>query len=207
MTEHEVIWKLNELLTNGINSESEAMHFVVEVRKVLEHQKAKAKYQYLTFHCDWAVHAELKGPMAQSILRQFDAANPHLKAGVELHDLPPPLRREVEGISKMRYFGNELESFSKSNGLPFLDSTRPDGWSHFLHLYVGIVENCPLVMSAKHGGASVASVTLKTELAEKRVHGERLYKVTWVVADKNGKSGEIYVINSFSARPRATSYP
>ena len=55
-------------------------------------------------------------------------------------------------------------------------------------------------MSANNGGASVASVTLKTELTQKRIHGETLYKVTWVVQDKNGKSGKIFVINSFSQR-------
>jgi hypothetical protein len=207
MTQHEIIWKLNELLTGGIDSESEAMYFVVELRKVLEHQGKKSAYQYLTFHCDWAVHAKLQGPTAQSILRHFDAANTHFKSGVELHDLPLPLRREVEGISKMRYFEKELEGFSKDNGLPPLHHTRPDGWPNFLHHYVKIVENCPLVMSAKDSGASIASVTLKTELARKRIHGETFYKVTWVVKDKSGETGEVYVINSFSARSRSASQP
>ena len=205
MTERELIWKLRELLADGINSESEAMHFVVEVRKVLEHQDAKAAYRYHTFHCDWAVHTKLRGPMTQSILRHFDAANIHLKTGVELHDLPRALRREVDGISKMRFFEEELEGFSKENDLPTLDSIRPDGWPHFLHSYVRIVENCPLVMAAENDAASVASVTLKTELAKRRVRGEMFYKVSWIVNDKNGKSGEIFVINSFSPQPRPAS--
>ncbi len=207
MTEREIIWKLNELLTEGINSESQAMHFVVELRKVLEHQGAKSTYKYLAFHCDWAVHTKLQGPTAQSILRYFDAANVHLKTGVELHDLPLPLRTEVEGISKMRFFAKELERFSKDNNLPSLDHTDPDGWPHFLHLYVKIVENCPLVVSAKDCGGSVASLTLRTELARKRIYGETFYKVTWVVQDNNGKSGEIYVINSFSTPSRSASRP
>ena len=176
---------------------------MVELRKVLEHQGTKPDYEYLTFHCDWAVHTKLEGRMAQNILRRFDAANSHLKTGVELHDLPLPLQREVEGISKMRYFKEELKRFSKDNDLPSLDSSRPDGWPHFLHLYVKIVENCPLVMSARISGTTVANVTLKTEVARKQVHGETLYKVTWVVQDKNGKSEEIFVINSFSTRPRS----
>ncbi|MGB6402341.1 MAG: hypothetical protein WBF26_05800, partial [Candidatus Sulfotelmatobacter sp.] len=82
---------------------------MVEVRKLLEQQDAKKTYRFLTFHCDWALHAELDGTTAQEILKQFDAANIHLKKGVELEELPLELRLEVERISKMEYFERELE--------------------------------------------------------------------------------------------------
>jgi len=39
------------------------------------------------------------------------------------------------------------------------------------------------------------------ELANQTLENEILYKVTWTVSDKNGLSGDIFVINSFSLTP------
>jgi hypothetical protein len=148
MTQPAIIAKLDTLLAKGITSEAEALYLMVEVRKLLEQQQAKKQYEYLTFHCDWAVHPTLKGPTTQKILEQFDAANIQLKTGIELRALPDVLRAEVDRISKMKYFENQLEGFLSANGLPSIDETRSDGWIHFVHLYAKIVEDCPLVITA-----------------------------------------------------------
>src|SRR5262249_12881286 len=134
MTQSAITAKLEVLLANGIATEADALYLMVEVRKLLEQQQAKKQYEYLTFHCEWAVHQTLTGPTAQKILEQFDAANIHLKTGVGLHDLPGMLRMEVDRISKMRYFEDQLGGFLKANALPTLDETRSDGWIHFVHL-------------------------------------------------------------------------
>jgi hypothetical protein len=178
---------------------------LAETRKLLEQQDVKKRYEYLTFHCDWALHAKLTGSAAQRILKLFDDANVHLKAGAELEQLPGLLRMEIERISKMDYFERELQSFLKTNGLPTLESTRPDGWVHFLHLYTKIIEDSPLVMAAKNSSATVASVTLRVDLAKRAKYGEVWFQVWWIIQDKNGQSGQIVVINSFSARRAALS--
>lgn len=108
---------------------------------------------------------------------------------------------EIDRISKLRYFEQQLESFLKNNGMPTLESTRADGWIHFVHLYAQIVEDCPLVMTAK--SATIASVTLEMELAKRVEHGEVFFKVRWIIQDKVGRTGEIFVINSFSQSPVA----
>jgi hypothetical protein len=202
MTHSAIIAKLQVLLAKGITTEADALYFMVEIRKLLEQQKAKKQYDYLTFHSDWAVHPTLTGPTAQKILEQFDTANIHLKMGVHLSDLPGSLRMEIERISKMRYFEEQLEGFLKANGLPTLEMTRADGWIHFVHLYAKIVEDSPLVMTAKKSG-TVATVTLKMDLAKpsKQDGGDMWFKVRWIIQDNNGLSGEIYVLNSFSLNP------
>jgi hypothetical protein len=136
-------------------------------------------------------------------LEQFDAANIHLKTGVELHDLPGSLRMEIDRISKMRYFEEQLEGFLNANGLPTLEGTRSDGWIHFVHLYAKIIEDCPLVMTAKNRSASIASLTLKMDLAKasKQDGGDIWFRVRWIIQDKNGLSGEIFILNSFSVSP------
>ncbi len=168
-------------------------------RKLLEQQQAKTQFRYLTFHCDWTVHAQLEGPTAESILDKFDAANLQLRRNVRLQDLPPELRREVELVSNMERLRNELTEFMNANGLSSLEKTRSDAWSHFLQLYTKVVEDCPLVMSAKkHPRTTVEKVTVHIQLATQPVESEMLYKITWRVHDRNGQSGEIFVINSFS---------
>jgi hypothetical protein len=204
MTQPAILAKLEILLAKGIKNEADALYLIVEVRKLLEQQQAKKRYEYLTFHCDWALHATLEGATAQKILKLFDAANIHLRTGVELDDLPGLLRMEIERISKMSYFEDQLEGFLKGNGIPTLARTRSDGWIHFLHLYAKIVEDCQLVMTAKNKSATIASVTLKMDLARASIRdgGDWWFKVKWIIQDKNGLSGEIYVLNSFSRSPR-----
>ena len=77
------VGKLDLLLSTGIATEAHALQLMVLVRKLLELQNAKRRYEYLTFHCDWALHSKLEGTTTQKILRLFDAANGYLKAGVE----------------------------------------------------------------------------------------------------------------------------
>jgi hypothetical protein len=86
------------------------------------------------------------------------------------------------------------------NGLPSLDVSRPDGFAHFLHLYAEVIEDCPLVMSAKNTTASVDNVTIRVDFAKASPAdgGEMFYRVNWIVSDKNRQSGNISVINSFS---------
>ncbi len=204
MTQLQIVAKLEMLLNIGITNEAEALYLMVAVRKLLEHQQAKKQYEYLTFHCDWALHPKLEGPTAQKILKMFDAANIHLKTGVELRKLPLDLRTEIDRISKMKYFEDELERFLRANGLPSMDTARPDGWVHFEHLYSKVIEDSPLmVMTSRNASATIDSVTLKVDLARapKQHGGDMWFKVRWIIQDKNGLSGEVFVLNSFSLSP------
>jgi len=195
--------KLEVQLASGITTEAEAVYLMAGIRKLLEHQQAKEQYKYLNFHCDWVLHSKLKGTMAQEILRQFDAANIHLKAGGELQDLPLELRTEIDRISKMKYFEDEFEKFLRANGLPGIDAARMDGWIHFQHLYAKVVEDVPLEMTTQNAAATIASVTLNVDLAKAPEHegGDMWFRVRWIVQDKNGLSGEITIYNSFVVNP------
>jgi hypothetical protein len=206
MTQLQIMGKLEVQLASGITTEAEAVYLMVGIRKLLEHQQVKKQYKYLTFHCDWAVHSMLAGTTAQEILKLFDAANNHLKAGVEFDKLPLEFRTEVDRISGMKYFEDELETFLKANGLPRIDATRSDGWVHFQHLYAKVVEDVPLEMTANNSSASIASVTLKIDLvkASKQDGGDMLFKVRWIILDKNGQSGEVSRLNSFALNPGAS---
>lgn len=196
--EPEIITKLGTLLRKGITTEAEAVYLLVELRKLLEQQQAKKKYKYLTFHCDWTMHSKLEGPAAQDVLNKFDAANLQLKRGMELRDLPAELKKDVDNISQLKLFEKELGEFLRDNRLPGMKAARADGWIHFMHLYASVVADCPLVISEKNAAAGIESVTVSFELAKQSTGNEMPFKVGWKVLDKNGKTGEIFVINSFS---------
>jgi IstB-like ATP binding protein len=51
-------------------------------------------------------------------LKQFDEANIHLKNGLHLHELPNGLNHEIDRISKLRYFEDELSEYLKKKGGP-----------------------------------------------------------------------------------------
>jgi hypothetical protein len=115
----------------------------------------------------------------------------------------------------MRSFEKELSRFLAAYGLPPLTKNRPDGWTYFLHLYTRVIEDIPLTVSLPAAGKERARqgrldgaprhtshVTVHFDRAREAIEenpGERemLFKVTWTIYDKNGQSGDIFVINSF----------
>ena len=59
MSEKEITQKLREFLNSRkshLNEECDVVYFLVEIRKVLEHQKNKNQYRFLSFYADWALH-------------------------------------------------------------------------------------------------------------------------------------------------------
>jgi hypothetical protein len=210
--------KLTRELLAGITTEVQVVYLLAGIRKLIERDGVSDQYPDLKFHCDWALHSKLEGTGAKAILRQFDAAHPLLKGGVELHKLPLELRSEINRISRMESFHKEINKFLAKYKLPPLTQHRPDGWAYFLHLYAKVVEDIPLSVSiaaARKNGAKpkaacsapnvapqhISQVTVHFEQARVKHPGMReedLFKVTWRIHDKNGGSGDVFVINSFS---------
>jgi hypothetical protein len=194
MSTPDITKKLKKELERGIASEARAVYLLTEVRKLIERDKAKGAYPNLKFHCDWVLHAKLTGPGAQGILRQFDAAHPLLRdQKLELHDLPPMVRSEINRISKMKSFREELDQLLADYGLPPLKRS----WTHFLHLYAKIVEDIPLEVTSNNA-QHISKVVVHFEKAKKKLNGQTIYKVQWSIHDKNGQHGSIEIYNSFS---------
>jgi hypothetical protein len=200
MTPPQIIGKLEKLLAEGIRTEAEATYLMVAVRKTLEQHSLinSAEYESLTFHCNWALHSVLDRGAAQRILKLFEAASIDLRAGKELHELPESLDKQLTRIITFDYFEEQLDKFLKANSLPSLRVDRSNGWLHFMQLYAKVVENSPLVMNAQDHSATIARVTLNLESATAPKDGQMWFKVSWIIEDKDGKKGEIYVLNSFA---------
>ena len=216
MTTRDIISKLTNELHGGIETECQVVYLLAGVRKIIERDKAKEQYPDLKFHCDWALHSSLEGPAARKVLRKFDAAHALLRQNIKLHDLPGPLEADIKRISEMRSFEEELSRFLNDYDLPPLTKRRPDGWTHFLHLYIRVIEDIPLVVSLpaerkkkpgkqratpdapKHISRVVVHLQPAQETVQYGGEEEVFFKVIWAIHDKNGQSGSVFVINSFT---------
>jgi hypothetical protein len=201
MTTRDIIGKLTRELDAGITTEVQVVYLLAGIRKLMERDEVMEQYPDLKFHCDWALHSKLEGTAAKDVLRKFDAAHALLRdKKIELRDLPAGLKDEIDRISKMRSFEEELAGFLETYGLPPLTKKRTDGWPHFLHLYANVIEDIPLVVTdtSATGPKHISHVVVHIEQALQDVGGEVLFKVGWTTHDKNGQSGEIFVINSFT---------
>jgi len=208
-----ILKKLTAELNRGIDTEVQVVYLLVGIRKLIERDALEGKYPRLKFHCDWALHSMLDRAEARSILRKFDAAHALLKGEVQLHDLPGTLKNEVHRISQMESFSEELLQFLESYDLPPLTQHRSDGWMHFLYLYTRVIEDIPLVVrqaATDSNPRHITEVTVHCDLARNPVKlsdgEEMLFRVRWNIVDKNGESGEIFIINAFSLK-RTTPSP
>ena len=145
--------------------------------------------------------------LQKGILKEFDAAHEQLQGNKELHDMPMQLKNKIDKISIMLIFKDEFLKFLDAYRFPPITLHRYDGWVHFLHLYVKVIEDIPLVVAGSstsiHGSTKyISHVTVNFEAARETVvyegFEELIFKVTWKIYDKNGQSGEIFIINSFS---------
>ena len=214
----DLLRKLSAELKKGITTEVQVVYLLAGIRKLIERDKIGDQYPDLKFHCDWALHSSMDRAAAKAVLKQFDAAHALLRGNVKLQDLPGPLKSEIDRISKMLSFEKELTNFLNKYALPPLTHNRDDGWTHFLHLYSEVIEDIPLVVAvptaarkgpkqtARVSGAKyISRVTVNLKEARETIKHQRgeelLFKVTWTIHHKNGTSGSIWILNSFSLHP------
>ena len=194
--QQDIISKIANQINSGITTEAETVYLLAEVRKLMEQDNAANDYPYLNFHCNWVLHSKLSFRFPQGILSQFLEAHFHLKAGAELSDLPEPLRSQVDRISKMEDFRNELNAFLQSHNISSLDHAY-DGWARFLDLYVRVIQDVPLVLNRNADINSIPKVVVKSELAPDLNQGQQYYRIRWIITDAGNVTGEIFVINAY----------
>jgi hypothetical protein len=155
--EHEILAKLQKLLSNPLERESEVVYLFVEIRKFLDHKfpvRADEKVQFpvLRMFCDWVAHTELKGYGKNSILEALDNA---LMASAN----SPKAQKTAFDILALKPLQAELQNFFNAHGLP-IDITDDYGqWGNLLKLYLGVVSECPLVFRADGSNKHLASAT------------------------------------------------
>lgn len=73
MGQHAIAEKLVPKLQEQISDESQVVYIMVELRKLLEHEQVKSRYDIVNFYGNWVVHTKLEqSAIADKIVRFFD---------------------------------------------------------------------------------------------------------------------------------------
>ncbi len=140
--------KLKELITKGILTESEVNYFLNLVRKYIEYIKCKneddkEKYILLNFFCDWACHFILdRSTNAIQILQKINDVLVKYKDKIE-NDL---MIKEIAEIVSFLSFREQIIEFLKEIGLEYEWINNNRKWENFVHMYIEIIIDCPLVL-------------------------------------------------------------
>lgn len=72
MGQHQIVEKLKLEFNEEITSERQVAYILVEIGKLLEHDKAKETYSTITLYRNWVVHTRLDtSAVADSLVRVF----------------------------------------------------------------------------------------------------------------------------------------
>ena len=145
MAREEIIEKLSSFLTNHdpLTEECHIVYLIVEIRKVIDHEKSNTTYPLLKFYGDWAVHTE-KDHITAEIRQMMEAM--YKTAEMEIKN--PALRKAGSSIMQFAYMeglGQEMKSFLENHGIaPFLAEDE-NKWIEFVKLLVKVLENQPII--------------------------------------------------------------
>jgi len=193
-----IITKLQAELSAGIKTETQVVYLMAQIRKIIEQEQSGDKFDFLFFHCNWVLHPQMDRQFAQAILDKFNQAHIHMVQGIQLTDLPPSLRKELDPIFSMDMFRYQLITFLQSHGLSWKELSDIFVWSAFIKLYISIIRDCPLVIQSSKTDSYIKKVEVDYIEADMKHHGYNFYyKISWMITDKNGSVGELYILNSY----------
>jgi hypothetical protein len=144
-----IIEKLTRHLSKPPECEADVVYAFVQVRKLLERDRAKKAYPRLTFFCDWVVHGHLSGTEAAEVLRQLDD-------GLNRYDPTRPFDIDRHGkvlpILSHRQLQAEMGRYLAEVGVEEIWTVSLRVWHDVARLYSEVIRDCPLVMPQLNTG-------------------------------------------------------
>lgn len=193
----ELIEKLKIIIGTSITSESQIVHFMVSIRKILEQENLKHRYPYLNFYCNWVVHYTLnQSPVAQQILNHFERV--HLGMTPEnIFQGTVPSSDAVDKIATLAHLQNELENFCSHFLLTRVWSTILAQWTAFAFCFACITSSCPLTFSGRRSSfPKEVRLILQTSCLVTGIEKFR-YDIKFEIYVDGIKRGESLKMNSF----------
>lgn len=181
-----IVEKLEQYLRQEMSTEAAVVYFLVEVRKLMEHDNSKGTYPVLNFYCNWVVHTKLDAsPIAERIIRLMDDMNAYIvsksNAPVSVDDLVALL--DQSALQK------ELGAFLNHAGLPSSVCDSQASWNTFQRLLGSVIQDAPLYVrkDKKQLTRFVESVSL-TNLP---LEGGKSLNFKWTVKFHTEPEGQI----------------
>lgn len=144
MARDEIVEKLDKFLIkhNPMAEECQIVYLMVEIRKVIDHEKSGAIFPLLKFYGDWIVHTEkdhITPEIKQIMTTMYQTAETDIKN--------PALRKAGSPIMQFAYMkglGQEMKSFLENHGIDSYLATEENKWLEFVKLLVKILEDQPI---------------------------------------------------------------
>ncbi len=145
MAREEIIEKLNGFLTkhNPLTEECHIVYLMVEIRKIIDHEKSSTTYPLLKFHSDWTVHTK-----KDHITREIKQTMQVMYKTAETEIKNPALRKAGSPIMQFAYMdglGQEMRLFLGNHDMDSSLAQEEGGWLEFVKLLVKVLEDQPIL--------------------------------------------------------------
>ena len=145
MARDEIIEKLDKFLSDydPINEECQVIYLMVEIRKVIDHERSSTTYPLLKFYGDWAVHTE-KDYITPEIKQMMEVMYKTAESEID----NPALRKAGSPVMQFAYMeglGQEMRAFLENHSIDSTLATKEDKWLEFIKFLVKILENQPII--------------------------------------------------------------
>ncbi len=144
MSKLEIKKKLRRFLLkhNSLKEECHVVYFMVETRKILNHESSSSKYPLLKFYSDWTVHTKKDyiSPEMKKIMNDMYKTALNEMANPESVKAMSPVMQ----FAYMEELGEEVKKFLKNHHLSLALTDERARWIKFIQLLIKVLENQPI---------------------------------------------------------------
>lgn len=145
MAQEEIIEKLNKFLPthDPLTEECQIVYLMVEIRKIIDHEKSSEMYPLLKFYADWTLHTK-KDYITPEIQQMMEVMYKTAEAEIK----NPALTKGGSPIMKFAYMdslGKEMKVFLENHGMDSSLARKKERWIAFVNLLVKVLENQPII--------------------------------------------------------------
>jgi hypothetical protein len=144
--------KLNRECKEAITTERQAVYVLAEIRKLVELENSHNRYPALNFYCNWALHPCIsKSAEARRIVEIFDRAEKFFSQmdntpdGEELVNPDWSWTNQLSPEVALENLKLEFRQFCNLHNITGRLVSDEEEWLRFLDLYVGVIEDVPLI--------------------------------------------------------------
>ncbi|MFH1423390.1 MAG: hypothetical protein ABIG29_00305 [Candidatus Nealsonbacteria bacterium] len=144
MVQLEIIEKFKTFLSQhpSLKEECHVVYFMVELRKILDHENSSAQYPLLKFYSDWTVHIKkdyISPQMKIIIDDMYKTALSEIANPASVQTMSPVMQ-----FAYMDGLGKEMKQFLENHDLDSSLANEEGKWIEFIQPLIKVLENQPI---------------------------------------------------------------
>lgn len=144
MGQIEIVEKINRELKNEIIEECHVVFILSRMRKVLEINNQKSKYELINFYSNWVLHSKLDGPSTIRIIKNiFEQDIDCAKSAKENANKIKISNKKFFVFSNLK---QQMDDFFNEYNLSV--GLLNNNWTLFVKLLLDIIKECPIILGS-----------------------------------------------------------